>query len=196
VPVRVVAADADQPDRCRDLPVQLGILVGRAVVRDLHDLDGPARRAGAEQSSLRVLPEVAEEHAADAPTAVRTAGRPEHQAGSVPGVPAAGAGPEQPPPQRAEDPRRAVVPRSDVDPRTAQGPHHGRVRRATDRPHEGGRHTFRDRVDGAHVVAVEVGQDEQVDVPDPQEVEAPLQSLAVVTRVHERRPAVGRPVAD
>jgi hypothetical protein len=47
-------------------------------------------------------------------------------------------------------------------------------------------------VDGADVVAVEVGHDEEVDPVDGEEVETRLQPLGVVTRVHQRDAVVVR----
>jgi hypothetical protein len=69
VPVVVVGADPDEPDPRGEHPVELRVLVGRAVVCHLDDVDRVERAGwrGPAESPLGVLPEVAEEHRADAP---------------------------------------------------------------------------------------------------------------------------------
>lgn len=61
MPVAVVGSDADEPDGGVEPPIQLGILVGAAVVRHLHDLH--ARHIDqALQLRLRLSSEVAQKH--------------------------------------------------------------------------------------------------------------------------------------
>jgi hypothetical protein len=59
MPVAVVGADRDEPDRRAELLVQLGALVTRTVVRHLDDV-GSRMRVLAKEVALRLLPQVAE----------------------------------------------------------------------------------------------------------------------------------------
>ena len=65
MPVGVVRTHADEPDRRRELAVESGVLVRRAVVRHLDDVDG-SRFDRVAQPPLRALVEVPEERRAQA----------------------------------------------------------------------------------------------------------------------------------
>jgi hypothetical protein len=193
VPVGVVGPDADQADRGSERGVELRVLVRRPVVGHLDDLDRSqfARRRGARaQPPLRGLPEVAEEHPADAPRAGWSRLGPEHQAGVVAGLLIADRGPEHPPPHGAERPGGPGVRTPDVGAAPLQGADDAFVGRTPDRSDERRPDPADDDVDGSHVVPVEVGQDEQVDPVDAEQVEARRQAVGIVPGVDEGdRPA-------
>jgi hypothetical protein len=187
VPVGVVRPDADQSDRSSCLPVEERILVGGTVVRDLDHVrrvDTPGT-----QSPLRSCSQVAEEQPGHARRAVGTGIGPQHQARVVPGVGRGRARPQHAPPQRSERPGGGVVGRTDVDACSLQGLHGPLVGGASDRSDEGRRHAVRHGVDGTDVIAVEVGEDEQVDPVDAEQAQTRLEPFGIVTGVDERDPA-------
>lgn len=183
MPVRVVRADADQSDRRRGLPVQQRVLVSGTVVRDLHHLDRVD--AGGTEPSLRRLPQVAEEQPGHARRAVRTGLGAQHEARVVARVPGPRARPEHTPPERAEGAGRRVVGLPHVRAGPLQGTDDPLVGWTTDRSDERGPDPGRHGVDRADVVAVEVGQHQQVDAVDAEQVEARLQPVRVVPGVDE-----------
>ncbi len=67
MPVAVSRADGDQPDLSVEELIQAGRLIGRAVMRDLDDVDR-AHLAGREHRILWPLAEIAEEDGPDAPS--------------------------------------------------------------------------------------------------------------------------------
>ena len=85
MPVRVVRPDPDQADLRLSPPVRQRVLVGRAVVRHLDDVD--RFEPAPPEPPLRRLTEVPEEQAGETRSAVRTGRRPEHEAGVVAVVP-------------------------------------------------------------------------------------------------------------
>nr|WP_260215214.1 hypothetical protein [Curtobacterium sp. PhB78] len=188
--VGVVRADADESDTGRELPVQQRVLVGRTVVRDLHDVDGVCwqRTAGADPT-LRGLPQVTEEHPGQARRAVGTWRRlgDEHDARVVAGVRAARARPHHTPTERPEHAGHPVVGLPDVGATALQVLHDAAVRRTADRSDERRVDDARDLVDRPDVVAVEVREDEQVDPADPQQVEARPEAVRVVPGVNQGR---------
>ncbi|EYT62165.1 hypothetical protein H489_0114200 [Curtobacterium flaccumfaciens UCD-AKU] len=188
VPVRVVRTDPDQPDARGEPPVELRVLVRRAVVRHLHDVDRPRRQSpGAPEPALRRLPQVTEEDPGQthgAGTAVRRPGD-QHDARVVAGVTAAGQGPGDPPDERPEGAGDPVVGGPDVHTRAPQVVDHPAVRRASDGSDQGGLDRVRHGSHRADVVAVEVRQDEQVDPADPEQVQARQEPFLVVAGVHE-----------
>ena len=181
--VPVLCADADDAHGSVELRIQLLALVGRAVVRDLDDVDGTDRR-GREQAALRLLAEVAEEYAAvvgrlDVDHDARVVSR--RRTGLRARAPATVRRPGTP------DLRRSTS-------TTCGSPGDERVAcparpLAVERPMD-------DRVDPsddggcpAGVIGVPVGEHEQVDAVDRQEVEAPAQRRRIGPGVDERRRA-------
>jgi hypothetical protein len=193
MPVVVVRADADQSDPGRECPVQLGVLVGGPVVRDLDDVDGRAglRWRGPEESSLGVLAQVTEEQRADAARAraLRCRIDPEHQARRVARAIVALRWPQHPPPQVAEQAARVVGGPSHVDPGAPQVRDDPGVRGPTDRPDQCGVDPRRDRRHRADVVAVEVRECEEVDPVDAEERQTGRQPVGIVPGVDQRRPS-------
>ena len=190
--VVVVRADADEPDPGSERPVQLGVLVGRAVVGDLHDVHRRQglRRRGPRQPTLGVLTQVPEEHRADAPRAgtLRRGIDAEDEARRVACSLVTLRRPEDLPAEVAEQPGGPVGRLADVDPGAPQVTDDAVVRRPADRTDQGGLDPRRDRGHGADVVAVEVGQDEQVDPVHTEEGQTGRQPGVVVPGVHEGRP--------
>lgn len=158
-------------------------------MRHLDDVDGREEVRGRrpEESSLRVLPQVAEQERAQAPRTRCSGGGigAQDDARRVPCLRVGAARPEHPPPQVPEGTGGPVRGSSHVDARRAQVREHPGVRRPSDRTDQGGVHPVGDRVDRSDVVAVEVGQDEQVDVVDAEQRQAGPQPLGVVTGVDE-----------
>lgn len=187
--VGVVRTDADEPDGRGDLPVQERVLVVRAVVGDLDHL-GPLD-AGGTEAPLRGLPQVAEVQPGHARDAARARLGPERQARVVAGGPRPGPGPDHPPPERPERAGGRVVRAPDVDTGSPEGPDDGLVGGATGGADERGRHAVGHGVDGTDVVAVEMGEHEQVDVVDAEQVQTRVEPVGVVSRVDERDPVPG-----
>jgi hypothetical protein len=190
VPVRVVRTDADESDRRRELSVERRVLVRRAVVRDLHDVDRSEVDTPPEPALRRGV-EVPEEHRGEARRTPRRPGDGDDDARVVAARRIARTRPHHPPVELAEGPARTVVGPPDVDPGTDEAPDDALVRRPVGRPGDRDVDVTRDLVHGADVVAVEVGQDEQVDPVDPEQVEAGAQEGSVVAHVDQRgaRPA-------
>ena len=112
VAVVVPGSDTDEPDRRVQRLVERRRLIGRAMVRDLHDID-PAEVRGGEQPHLRFLAEVAEEDAAQAPDGARAhRAHVENDARLVAGLDAAWWWPDHLPSELAQHaalPRRHLV---------------------------------------------------------------------------------------
>lgn len=152
-------------------------------MRDLHHVDRIV--AGGAEPSLRGLPQVSEEQPGHACRAVRTGFGAQHEARVVAGVPGPRARPEHTPPERAEGAGRRVVGPPHVHTGPLQGADHPLVGETSDRSDERGPDPVLHGVDRADVVAVEVGQHQQVDPVDAEQVEARLQTVRVVPGVDE-----------
>jgi hypothetical protein len=151
--VAVVRADRDEAQACAQRAVQVRALVGRAVVRDLHDIDG-TDAAGREQGVLSLLPEVAEEQRTD-PPAVRL----ERQRARVPGLQVrwrVGGRPQQAPVEGAETAGEAGVPLFDGDACRRERIQCAPIGVAHGSLHDRARRPLRHSCDTAHVIGVEV----------------------------------------
>ncbi|MBE7162964.1 MAG: hypothetical protein INR72_17120 [Williamsia herbipolensis] len=152
---------------------------------NLHDIDrceSVASGVGHRQATLRRGVQVAEHEARR--TARACSVEPDDHARVVPGLHVAGR-PEHSPRLLAESTGRAGRRPSDVDTGVHQRPDDTFVRRAGRRSDQRRDDVPGDHVDRSDVVAVEVGEDEQVDAVDGEHPEARLEHLRLVADVHQ-----------
>ncbi len=193
MPVAVVRPDPDEGDPGADGPVEGGVLVRRAVVRHLDDVDaGQLGARGGQEPPLRRLGEVAEVEEGQAPRGAPGPRPPEgHDARVVAGRDA-GRRPGRPEDRPAEVAQEAAEARTSVD---HLGPCHGEgvdeplVGRPAGRADEHAVDPAHHDGGGAHVVGVEVGEHQQVDAVDAEPAQAAAERLLVVADVDERRPS-------
>lgn len=170
--VAVVHADGNESQSCIQRPVQRRTLVGRTVVGDLDHIHRPDGARG-EQRILRRLPQVAEEDRPDSAPF-----RLQGEAPCVPGVQIRRRArrrlrrPEQPPVDRPQATGHTRMSALDRDTGRSEYVERAMVsvahRSLHDRTLDAGRHPAH----AAHMIGVEVGEDEQVELPDPQAIEA------------------------
>lgn len=187
MPVAVVGSDADEPDGGVQPPIQLGILVGAAVVRHLHDLH--ARHIDqALQLRLWLSSEVAQKHR---PRETGT-GDVESDAGVVTRF-GARERTERLPACRADGSRHSDLRRDEACSAAREIVEQSLVRDLRDRTVQ---HAARPTDDGrrsADVVQVEVRQNDEVQALDAEARQAGAESLGFGPGVDERDRALRSP---
>ena len=185
--VAVVRSHADEPDPRVEFAVELRILIGAAVVRDLDHVDAGHGEPPAEVG-LRLLAEVAEQRGAGE-------ARPDDVEGDAGVVTGFGAGrrAERLPPGRADGARQTDRRGLQAGARRGEAFEQPLIRRFARRAVQDDRSSTDQRPGAADVVEVEVREHEQIDPVDAEGGEAAIHRGGLRTGVDEGDRLAGSP---